>query len=645
MGRTLLAYVATLIAVVAAAAVRLSLDPVLEDRFPLLVFLVVVILAAIVFDGRGPAFVAIFAGALAADFFIMEPRHSLKLNPKYAVAMGLFAAAGVAMIQVIAALRSAKRTAEEKQDELQLEVETRLAAERVLAEREGLLRTTLASIGDAVITTDTDGQITSMNAVAEGLTGWTSAEALGRPLASVFAILREGSRESAEGPVERVLREGRIVGLANHTILIHRDGTERAIDDSASPIRNDDGVTLGVVLVFRDVTEQREVERKLREADLRKDEFLATLAHELRNPLAPIANSLELMKCANGDGVLIAQARLTIERQISQLIRLVDDLMDVSRITRNKVHLQRKHLDLASTIAQAVEICRPLCQARRHTLRLRLPETSIVVHADPVRLTQVFGNVLNNACKYTDQGGEIVLTAELREGQAVVHIRDSGIGIAAAMLPKVFDLFTQAEGSLARSDGGLGIGLSLVKRLVEMHGGTVTAHSAGLGHGSEFTITLPAVMDQLPDEPAREPRESEKAPAQRVLVVDDNEDGAESLAALLRYSGCDVVIANDGEQGLKDAETLRPDFIMLDIGLPGMNGFEVCRQIRSKPWGRGILIVALTGWGQDEDRRKSREAGFDYHLVKPLDFDVLLTMLRDSKRPRGMEMAESAPER
>jgi PAS domain S-box-containing protein len=386
----------------------------------------------------------------------------------------------------------------------------------------------------------------------------------------------------------------------------------------------------------------RRSEEALRQADRRKDEFLATLAHELRNPLAPVRNSLELMKLAGSDPALLAQARSTMERQIAQMVRLIDDLLDVSRITRNRLELRRKLVDLAPIVLHAVEATRPLFEQARHELFVALPPEPIRLDADPERLTQVFGNLLTNACKYTEPGGRVWLDAEPQDDVVVVRVHDTGIGIPADRLPEVFDLFTQMDRSLERSQGGLGIGLSLVKQIVEMHGGEVKAESAGPGEGSSFSVRLPRLREQrITIPPADVPGDEAPGIRGRILVVDDNRDGADSLALLLRRAGADVRTAYDGRAAIEAAAAFRPDVILLDLGLPEVNGYEVCRAIRGREGGRDPVIVALTGWGQEEDRRRSAGAGFDGHLVKPVEHAALARMLagleeeRARRRPRA----------
>ena len=383
---------------------------------------------------------------------------------------------------------------------------------------------------------------------------------------------------------------------------------------------------------------EQELQRRLQElseADRRKDEFLATLSHELRNPLAPIRNALYMLKTAENDPRQVATARRLMSRQVNQMVRLIDDLLDVSRITRNRLELRRERVDLSTVVQQAVESARPAIDAGRHELDLRLPEEPVMLDADPVRLGQVFLNLLNNAARYMEPGGLITVVAERRGDRAVVRVQDTGIGIAPEMLPRVFDAFYQGAPSAGHAREGLGIGLMLAQRLVDLHGGTISAHSEGIGKGTEFVVSLPlaAQSAQAPAavEPAAVAQESEVRTAvmrrHRVLVVDDNRDSGESLAVLLRLHGSEVRVAYEGRLALEAATWMKPNVVICDIGMPGMSGYEVARRLRQEPWGRSATLIALTGWGQEDDRRRSDEAGFDHHLVKPVDPARLLELL------------------
>jgi PAS domain S-box-containing protein len=753
----------------------------------------------------------------------------------------------------------------------------RQRAERELAAEREELRITLASIGDAVISTDAQCRVKYLNAVAEVLTGWSQSEAAGRPLTEIFQIINEYTRQPAENPALQALRDGVVVGLANHTVLIARDGTERPIDDSAAPMLDESGAPVGVVLVFRDVTERRRAEeaqarlaaivkssqdaiisktldsvirtwnagaerifgytaeeaigksitliipperldeedlilgqiargepiehfetirvakdgrrlhisltvspvrdaegrvigaskvardvteRKqaeealqaselrfrtltahapvgifmtdregnclfvnecwcdmaglsleeargqgwvralhpddrervvhewyaaaeagrpfdaeyrfhtpegkvtwihgkavglcdyagrvsgyigtltditerreaveaLQEADRRKDEFLALLAHELRNPLAPLRNGLQVMRLASGDAKVVAKTRDMMDRQLSHMVRLIDDLLDVSRISLGKMELRRSRVLLADVVSSAVETARPALEAAGHELTVSLPPELVPLDADVTRLAQVFGNLLNNSAKYTERGGRIWLTARRDGDQVRVTVQDTGIGIPASALPNIFDMFSQVDRSIERSTGGLGIGLALVKGLVEMHGGTIQAESPGEGEGSTFTVRLPVLIDRT-ESPLGEPAEGADSAAgskRRILVVDDNRDSADSMALMLQLLGNEIRTAHDGLEAVELAEQFRPQVILMDIGMPRLSGYEATRHIREQPWGRDMTIIALTGWGQDTDRAKSREAGCDSHLVKPIDLADLEKLL------------------
>jgi signal transduction histidine kinase/CheY-like chemotaxis protein len=363
------------------------------------------------------------------------------------------------------------------------------------------------------------------------------------------------------------------------------------------------------------------------DADRRKDEFLATLAHELRNPLAPIRNSVSLLRLSGAAGPA-GQVWEMMDRQVDHMVRLVDDLMEVSRITRGKIELRKEMVDLAEVVAAAVETSRPLIDAARHQLTIELPPEALPVEADPVRLAQVFSNLLNNAVRYTDPGGRIGIAAKRDDGSAVVIVSDTGIGIAAEALPRVFDMFVQANARDSRAQSGLGIGLTLVRSLVEMHGGSVAARSAGAGLGSEFLVRLPLARHDVRRAPAAAGATGRTIPGlPRVMVVDDNRDAADSLAAVLKLLGAEVRVTNDGRTALDELGAFRPAVVFLDLGMPGMDGYETARHMRAREDTRSTLIIALTGWGQDSDRRQTQAAGFNQHLVKPADITALRAVL------------------
>jgi PAS domain S-box-containing protein len=673
------------------------------------------------------------------------------------------------------------------------------------------LRVTLASIGDGVIATDSQRLVTLLNPVAQNLTGWNEADAVGRPLDEVFCIVNEHTQQPVESPVTRVLREGTVVGLANHTVLCARDGKRRPIDDSAAPIMADSGTIGGVVLVFRDATERRAAEaelhkaaerrrllweaasvllstdepvamlrelfarigpyfsldsyfnyvlndagdalrlvsslgisqeaaesiarlefgqaicgavalhrrpivatfiqesdephvqlakslglraclcnpleigtelvgtlafasrsrdrfdedeleflriithyvavayerlrliNQLREAARRKDEFLAILAHELRNPLAPIRNAIQILRRASRDPKLSEQATDMMTRQVDQMVRLINDLMDISRISRGKVELRKERVDVASVVSSALEVARPLIDAEGHRLTLNLPPEPIYLDADPTRLAQVIANLVNNAAKYSQTPGKIWLTAERHGREAIISVRDEGIGIPAEHLRHIFEMFSQVAPALQRSHGGLGIGLALARGLVELHRGKVEAKSAGLGKGSEFIVRLPLADAPAKDEGAESPEFAAISSSRKcsVLVVDDNPDAADSLATILSLMGHDVRIAYDGVEAVQTAEGFRPAVVLLDIGMPRMNGYDAARLIRQQPWGKGIALVALTGWGQEEDKRRAFEAGFDEHLTKPVASTELEELLAVMTPLVGQSVAPS----
>jgi PAS domain S-box-containing protein len=499
-------------------------------------------------------------------------------------------------------------------------------------EAQARLAAIVESSQDAIVSKTLEGVIRTWNAGAERLFGYTAAEAVGRPITIVIPPERQDEEEMILGQIAA----GRAIEHYE-TVRVAKDGRRLDISLSVSPVRDAEGSIIGASKIARDITERKAAEEALREADRRKDEFLAVLAHELRNPLAPLRNGLQVMRLASGDAKLVAKTRDMMERQLSHLVRLIDDLLDVSRISRNKMELRRSRVLLADVVSSAVETARPAIEAAGHELTVALPPEPIHLDADLTRLAQVFGNLLNNSAKYTQQGGRIRLAATRDGDRLVVEVEDTGIGIPAAALPHIFDMFSQVDRSIERSTGGLGIGLALVKGLVEMHGGTVEATSPGQGQGSTFSVRLPVIEERRsqPGKPAEE--KTDAGSKRRILVVDDNLDSAASMATMLQLLGNEVRTADDGVEAVEVAAQFRPQVILMDIGMPRLNGYEATRRIREQPWGRGMAIVALTGWGQEVDRVRSQEAGCDRHLVKPVnlrDLEKLLGELQGGRSPQ-----------
>lgn len=611
-----------------------------------------------------------------------------------------------------------------------------------------ILEVTLASIGDAVIVTDVEGRATFINSVAAGLIGWPAREAQRRPLNEIFRIVNEHTGRPVENPVEKVLQTGAISGLANHTMLLARDGRAIPIDDSAAPIRLPDGKLFGVVLIFRDITTQRRAhqalarlaaivessddaivsktldgqitswnpgavrifgytpeeaigrpitlivppelyaeeaqvlarlrrgervdhfetirirkdghridvsltvspvrdeqgeivgaskiarditerkraERELQQANARKDEFLAVLGHELRNPLAPMRNALELLSRQKSVESESRIAREILDRQLQQMTRLVEDLLDVSRITAGRVVLKEELIELGALLQGIASALRSNFEASGQTLALEGASSALWVKGDRGRLIQVFSNILDNARKYTPQGGKIAVKLQAEQRDAAITIRDSGIGIPPAMLEQIFELFTQVDRFHERSRGGLGIGLTLARRLLELQGGSIHGYSAGEGRGSEFTIRLPLQAPPAPDGLSTEKLESPKV-SHRILIADDNQDGALTLSMLLRMMGHETRVVLDGLAAVEAAEAFRPNVVVLDLDMPGLDGLQTARRIRERPWAGTVTLVALTGLGQERHRKLTDQAGFDRHWLKPVDAEALRELL------------------
>jgi len=504
----------------------------------------------------------------------------------------------------------------------------RMLLDQRLRDQQFYTRSLIESNIDALMTTDPRGIITDVNKQMEALTGCTRDELIGAPFRDYFT-----DPDRAEAGIKLVLAQGKVT---NYELTARaRDGLETVVSYNASTFHDRDRKLQGVFAAARDVTERSRVEMKMREqaaklSELhhRKDEFLAMLSHELRSPLAPIANALQLLGLAHGTETPVQQqARGVIERQMGQLQHLVDDLLDMSRITSGRVQLRQAPVVVSGIVEVALETSRPLIDQRRHEITVSIPPEPIWLYADASRLEQVLVNLLTNAAKYTEEGGQIWLTVQREGEECVLRVRDTGVGITPALLPYVFELFTQAERSLDRSQGGLGIGLALVQRLTDLHGGRVEAHST-LGQGSEFVVRLsvfvpgtmpPPVSATIAIQPITRPL--------RVLVVDDNVDTAVSISMLLEMSGHAVRTAHDGLSAVQAAIDYRPDVVLLDIGLPGLTGYEVAKRIRQIPALESAVLVAMTGYGQDSDRQMSLQAGFTHHLVKPARFEELQRIL------------------
>ncbi|HEX5611759.1 MAG TPA: PAS domain S-box protein, partial [Burkholderiales bacterium] len=508
------------------------------------------------------------------------------------------------------------------------DITERKQAEQELREAEERMRSVVNHVVDGIITIDERGCIESFNPAAEKLFGYARHEVLRR---NVKMLMPEPYVSEHDGYIRNYLRTGhpKIIGTGREVLGRRADGSTFPMELAVSEFRL--GERRFFTGIVRDITERKKLEDELRhrledlaQADRQKDEFLAMLGHELRNPLAPMRNALYVMKMARSDEQALDAAHGMIERQLQHLVRLVDDLLDVSRIIRGTIELRRDRLDLASALRRAIETAQPAIDAHGHVLEVSLPPQPLYVMGDLIRLAQVIANLLGNAAKYSTRPGRIKVALLDLGGQAAVVVEDEGEGIPAHLQPRVFDLFVQGDHTLARSQGGLGIGLTLVRRLVEMHGGRVAVESGGVGCGSRFTITLP----MLAASPERAPESLEEAPlrsgvSRRVLVVDDNVDAANSMATILRLFGHQVQCVYDGPAALTEADSFQPEVIVLDIGLPGMDGFEVAKRLRTRPVFRKTPIIAVTGYGQEEDRRHSREAGFTEHLAKPVDPELL----------------------
>jgi PAS domain S-box-containing protein len=589
------------------------------------------ILASAWFGGVGPAIVSLLALHFVHGSIYEGPEKLLAPTITSLIGTGGYYVVGITVGVLSDMHRAARNRAQQDQRE-------------AVTQREHL-RATLSCMADGVIVTDNNGQVTLMNRAAESLTAWNVNDAKARPCWEVFAIRREDAQEATEYPIARVLKDSRVVHCEEPVLLVSRKGATIPVAYSAAPVHAADGSTTGVVLIFRDESQRRRAELALRNADKRKDEFLATLAHELRNPLAPICMGAELLALGDNDAQTTEEVREMISRQAHHMVRLIDDLLDVSRITRGKLDLSKSRIELADVVGDAVAAVRPALDANRHDFVIRMPGEPMPLLADGHRLTQVVTNLLNNAAKFTPPEGRIELVASQSGGEVSIAVSDSGIGIAADKIDSVFEMFAQIHPTGESARGGLGIGLALVKSLVELHGGRVEVHSRGPNLGTTFNVRLPMLCDppasnnEKGGNRAAYPRHQRK----RVLIVDDNPDALESLSLAVEWMGNEVRRAHDGVEALQVAETFKPDIVLMDIGMPNMDGIDAARQIRQEPWGRDLALVATTGWGQDEDRRRTAEAGFDRHLVKPVAISALRELLSETQLRRTVaEVAKTS---
>ena len=618
-----------------AVAFRWALDPWLAGQTPLLT-VTAAIAASVWVGGYRAGLVTMAAGYIAADYLFIAPggpgglSDARGFGPYSAidliriVAYGITAAIIITFGEVARGAWALKEQARADADRRQAE-----EAEWALKNTQERFSRFMHHLPGLAWIKDVQGRYVFANDAAvkafgigrEALYGRTDADLFPAEVAADFSANDRRALESGAG-VQAV------------EVLEHEDGVMHSSIVSKFPIPGPTGEAAWVGGMAIDITERMRAEEAVREADRRKTDFLATLSHELRNPLAPIRNSLELVRRSSGDPLILRSSVDVIDRQISHMVRLVDDLLDVSRITRDRLELRRRRVELADAIAQAIETCADNAERGGHTIEVSLPSEPVSLHADSDRLVQIFSNLLNNACKYSGRPGCIRIDARIEATEAVVSVADEGIGIPSDALERIFEMFAQVESAREQSRNSLGIGLTLVKRLVELHGGSVVARSDGPDRGSEFVVRLPlAPARQEAPAPLETPPvpvlvRSHAAPPLRVLVVDDNEDSAESLATLLTLGGHKTITAHDGAEALVTADQFRPHVAILDVGLPTLSGHDVCRHLRDRPWGHDLFIVALTGWGQEEDRRKSREAGFDEHFVKPLDHSELLNRLR-----------------
>ncbi len=535
-------------------------------------------------------------------------------------------------------LRELNETLERRVAERTAELTERARVERVAREQlrasEEFNRSLMESTVDCVKVLDLDGRLLHINGPGVALFELDDAsEVVGKFWADMWPL-------PAQHTVTSSLDIARAGGVGSFTeMLPTAKGTVKWWNVSVSPVRDfSTGEVNRLLAVTRDVTAARQIEQALRESDLKKDRFIATLAHELRNPLAPISNAVNVMRGVDAMDAQLAWCRDVIERQVAQMAHLLEDLLDVSRITQTKLVLRRTTLNVKEIMERAIEIASPLINDAGQTFTVTFPNDALYVSGDLTRLAQVLSNLLINASKYTAARGTVTLSAQRDGEEAVLTVTDSGIGIAPENLPRIFEMFGQVEQDVLHSKGGLGVGLSLAKGLAELHGGRLLARSDGPGQGSEFAVRLPLTIKDLVADTKQNNATAARACAHcRVLVADDSRDSADSLGLLLEAMGNEVRVAYTGEETVRLAEEFRPDIAFVDLGMPAVDGYEVCRRIRSHPWGKSMMIVAQTGWGQDEDRKQTTAAGFDFHLVKPVDHESVVRLIQNRKQFAGRE--------
>jgi PAS domain S-box-containing protein len=598
--------------IAASVAIRWALDPILGDRVPFIALFMVLLPLTLLVNPK-PFLLAAIVGVLSVQFLFVTPRFSFGMASEVPLVQFVLAGTAIGVATITAWLSERVRR-------------------RALA-AEAMLRAFVDDSPSLKWVTDGRDRIVYANRAMATALGKTIAEIQDRKHAELLP------EETANKALERIhlVRSTGIPDTAVEALpSIDRSAPPRVLEWRRFPLRLSDAADLLVAGMAIDVTDKVEMARALQEADRRKDEFLATMAHELRNPLAPIRNSVEFLKLRDGLSEDVAQCRDVIDRQVQHMSRLLEDLLDVSRIAHGKLELRPEPVDFASVISDSIETSRPLIDEAGHELEVILPDEPILVRADRIRLAQVFSNLLNNAAKYTERGGHIRLTASMEDTDVAVSVRDDGIGIEPAALSDIFTMFSQAKPALDRAQGGLGIGLALAKGLVSLHGGKIDARSEGPGHGSEFIVRLPAITGLSRRQEFQQDgvRVAAAGHPRKILVVDDLKDSCDTLALLLRAFGHLVETAYDGEEGVLMAERFRPEVILLDIGMPKMNGYDACERIRSAAWGKSIFIIAVTGWGQEDDRRRTEGTGFDAHLIKPTDPALLLDLLKTTSRTR-----------